>query len=275
MTNTSQPIGIFDSGVGGLTVFKEIRRALPEEDILYLGDTARVPYGIRSPETVRKYALANANFLVKQNVKLLIIACNTASAIAMSALHAMYDMPIIDVVRPGARSAAAVTKRRRVGIIGTEATIRSRAYEQELERIDSSIVVYQQSCPLFVPLAEEGWCEREDPIATMIANRYLAPLKETGIDTLVLGCTHYPILKDVIQHVVGHNIVLVDSAEEIARETVVVLERSGLRRRDTRQGSETFFVTDIPTRFQETGSRFLGHELNNVHLVDIIAERSS
>lgn len=271
MVDDARPIGIFDSGVGGLTVYREIRRALPQENILYLGDTARVPYGIRSPQTVLKYALANTNFLKQQNIKLLIIACNTASAVAMQALSKTYsDIPIVDVVQPGARRAAAVTRNRRIGVIGTEATIRSNAYEKAILDIDHAIKVFGRACPLFVPLAEEGWCSCDDPIATITARRYLDCFQETGIDTLVLGCTHYPILKDVIQATVGEKITLVDSAEETARETVAALEHSGLRRKDGGEGTDTFFVTDIPTRFIETGSRFLGRELKNINLVDIL-----
>jgi len=270
MLDAERPIGIFDSGVGGLTVFREIRRALPEEDILYLGDTARVPYGIRSAETVQKYALANTNFLRQQNIKLLVIACNTVSAVATHTLRETNHLPIIDVVQPGARHAAAVTKNRCVGIIGTEATIQSGAYEQALHAIDQNIVVHTRACPLFVPLAEEGWCAEDDPIAIMIAHRYLEPLKTTAIDTLVLGCTHYPLLKQVISTTIGTDIVLVDSAEETAREVVAVLDRCGLRRTSGHPGSEMFFVTDIPIKFVQTGSRFLGHEMKNVKLIDIM-----
>ena len=271
MSNDLRPIGIFDSGVGGLTVYREIRSALPQEDILYLGDTARVPYGIRSPQTVLKYATANTNFLKQQNIKLLIIACNTASAVAMQTLSKIYhDIPIIDVVQPGARRAAAVTRNRRIGVIGTEATIRSSAYEQAIQHIDHTIKVFGRACPLFVPLAEEGWYSCDDPIAMLTAQRYLAFFHGMNIDTLVLGCTHYPILKEVIQATLGEKIELVDSAEETARETVAVLEHFGLRRRNGTGGADTFFVTDVPTRFIETGSRFLGRELRNVHLVDIL-----
>ncbi len=166
---TQRPIGIFDSGVGGLTVFREIRKTLPGEDIIYLGDTARVPYGIRSPETVQKYAAANARFLAQQNIKLLVIACNTVSAVATNALSDAFPFPVIDVVRPGARRAAAATRNKRVGVIGTEATIRSRAYENELKRIDAGIAVFMRSCPLFVPLAEEGWYAADDPVVAAIA----------------------------------------------------------------------------------------------------------
>lgn len=269
MVDTQRPIGIFDSGVGGLTVFKEIRRTLPGEDIIYLGDTARVPYGIRSPETVLKYATANTNFLLRQQVKLLVIACNTASAVAAGTLSRTYAMPVVDVVAPGAQRAVQVTKNRRVGVIGTDATIRSGAYEQALMHIDSGISVHTRACPLFVPLVEEGWCAADDQIVALTVRRYLAGMKETGIDTLVLGCTHYPILKDAIQQELGPEITLVDSAEETARATAALLAKSGLRRGNV-SGSDTFFVTDTPDRFIEAGSRFLGMRLQNVHLIDIM-----
>jgi len=270
MTDAQRPIGIFDSGVGGLTVFREIRRALPDEDIIYLGDTARVPYGIRSPQTVLKYATANTNFLLRQQVKLLVIACNTASAVAARTLSLTYAMPVVDVVLPGAQRAAAVTKNRRVGVIGTDATVRSGAYEQALQRIDRDISVHTRSCPLFVPLVEEGWCAPDDPVVALTVRRYLAGLKDSGIDTLVLGCTHYPMLKDAIRREMGAGIALVDSAEETARATSAVLEQAGLRRAGGVRGTDTFFVTDIPNRFAETGGRFLGIALSNVTLIDIM-----
>ncbi len=265
-----QPIGIFDSGVGGLTVFKEIRRQLPGEDIIYLGDTARVPYGIRSPKTVLKYSIANTDFLRSQNIKLLVIACNTASAVATQSLRQTYNIPVIDVVGPGARGAAAVTKNNRVGIIGTEGTIRSGAYEKEIKRLNDGIAISTQSCPLFVPLAEEGWCERNDQVVLLTAQRYLRPLVANGIDTLVLGCTHYPLLKDAIQETVGEGITLIDSAEETAVEVTAALKSRAIMNRSGKNGSNTFYLTDIPHRFTETGRRFLGQEMHNVSVIDIL-----
>lgn len=267
---TGGPIGIFDSGVGGLTVLKEIRRKLPGENIIYLGDTARVPYGIRSPKTVLKYSIANTAFLRSQHVKLLVIACNTASAVATQSLREACDIPVIDVVGPGARRAAAVTTNHCVGIIGTEGTIRSGAYEKAIKKLDACIAIYTQSCPLFVPLAEEGWCEQDDQVVLLTAQRYLMPLIAQGIDTLVLGCTHYPLLKEAIQKTVGENIKLIDSAEETATEVVEVLKSRGIMNSSGNSGLNTFYLTDIPHRFTETGRRFLGYELENVSVIDIL-----
>jgi len=272
MTRTvaEQPIGIFDSGVGGLTVFKEIRRQLPAENIIYLGDTARVPYGIRSPKTVVKYSMANTDFLRSQNVKLLVIACNTASAVATQALREICDIPVIDVVVPGARRAVAATGNKCVGIIGTEGTIRSGAYEKAIKRLDERISIYTQACPLFVPLAEEGWCASEDQVVLLTAQRYLAPLTSCGIDTLVLGCTHYPILKAAIQKTVGETITLIDSAEETAAEVAAVLQSRKIINSSVNSGLNKFYLTDIPHRFTETGRLFLGQELENVSVIDIL-----
>ena len=187
----NQAIGIFDSGVGGLTVLKEIARLLPGENLIYLGDTARVPYGTKSPETVCRYALEAADFLVGLGVKMLVVACNTASAVALEALQAKYDIPVIGVIEPGARRAAGLTRVRKVGVVGTEGTIKSDAYARAIRSIDPGIDVVSAACPLFVPLAEEGWAEHE--IARIAAEEYVGPIR-AGIDTLVLGCTHYPLL---------------------------------------------------------------------------------
>ena len=186
-------IGIFDSGIGGLTVLGAIVAKLPEENIIYLGDTARVPYGIRSPETVTRYSFENTDFLLAQEIKMLVIACNTASAISLEAVKEEFPLPVIGVLDPGARAAAAATKTRKVGVIGTEATIGSGAYEKAIMQIAPDIKVHSMPCPLFVPLAEEGWTDND--VAHLVAEKYLAPLRGRGIDTLVLGCTHYPLLK--------------------------------------------------------------------------------
>ncbi|MEI6125333.1 MAG: glutamate racemase [Pseudomonadota bacterium] len=266
----NKPIGIFDSGVGGLTVFKEIRKKLPGENILYLGDTARVPYGIRSAQTVIKYSIANTDFLLKQSIKLLVIACNTASAVATDTLKSKYTIPIVDVVGPGARRAVAITKNKRIGIIGTEGTIRSTAYEKEIKRLQPDAVTFTQSCPLFVPLAEEGWCDKNDEVVLIIAERYLKRLKTCGIDTLVLGCTHYPLLKEAIQEVVGRHITLIDSAEETAHEVARMLTSGTILNTGEKTGLDLFCLTDIPHRFTETGKLFLGREVANVSVVDLM-----
>ncbi len=211
MERRDAPIGVFDSGVGGLTVVSALMRRLPRESILYLGDTARLPYGDKSPRTVRRYTRRNVDFLLARGVKAVVVACNTASALALEDLD--YPLPIWGVVEPGAAAAVAAT-RGRVGVIATESTIRSDAYGRAIRRLDSVIEVASKACPLFVPLVEEGWSD--DPISRQIAERYLTPLLETGIDTLVLGCTHYPLLKPVLQQVAGEGVRLVDSAETAA-----------------------------------------------------------
>jgi len=265
----NKAIGIFDSGVGGLTVLKEVRKKLAREKIIYLGDTARVPYGIRSAQTVLKYSVANTDFLLGQNIKLLIIACNTASAVATHDLRSKYSIPIVDVVGPGARRAVRVTRNRKIGIIGTEGTIRSGSYQQEVTRLDPRVETFTQACPLFVPLAEEGWCSRDDTVVMLVARRYLDNLRSCGIDTLVLGCTHYPLLKNVLQKVMGNSITLIDSAEETAREVVDVLTAKNMLNASKCNGKSLFYLTDIPHRFTETGKLFLGDELGDVTLIDI------
>ncbi|MCX5901764.1 MAG: glutamate racemase [Proteobacteria bacterium] len=269
-TAARKPIGIFDSGVGGLTVVKEICKKLPHENIIYLGDTARVPYGTRSAQTVQKYAIANTDFLLKQDIKLLVIACNTASAVATETLRDKYGLPIIDVVGHGARAAVAASRTKRIGIIGTDGTILSGAYQKEIKRREPASTIFTQACPLFVPLAEAGWCAQDDEVVLLTARRYLEPLVKSGIDTLVLGCTHYPILKDAIQAVMGPGIRLIDSAEETACDVMQMLGRLHIMNDTAGSGTGTFYVTDIPHRFAETGSRFLGRDLSDVSVVDIV-----
>ncbi len=262
-------IGIFDSGIGGLTVLKEVRKKLPGENIIYLGDTARVPYGIRSEKTVLKYSIITSEFLIKQNIKLLVIACNTASAVATKELHNRYTIPIIDVVNPGAECAVAVTKNKKVGIIGTIGTIHSGSYQNAIQTLNRDIETYAKPCPLFVPLAEEGWCDEQDEVVRAVGHRYLDELKQTDIDTLVLGCTHYPILKQAIQHVMGQSITLIDSAEQTATKVDRLLRELDLAREPHNNGTCTFYLTDVPKRFIEIGGRFLGEPLENVHVVDM------
>ena len=249
-------IGIFNSGIGGLTVLKEIVATLPKENIIYLGDTARVPYGIRSPETVTRYSFENTRFLLSQEIKLLVVACNTASAISLDAVKKEYPLPVIGVLEPGARAAVLATKTRRVAVIGTEATIASGAYEKAIRRIAPDVVVHSIPCPLFVPLAEEGWTEND--VALLVAGKYLSPLSGTGVDTLVLGCTHYPLLKAVIGKAVGPSIALIDSATETAKEVAEVLEKLKWRGEGQGEGKRRFFVTDAPSRFDKIGKGFLG-----------------
>jgi glutamate racemase len=260
-------VGIFDSGIGGLTVLKEIVRALPQEDTIYLGDTARVPYGTKSPATVVRYSGEIASFLVRQDVKLLVVACNTASAVALETLSRELPIPVVGVIEPGARKAASVTRSGRVGVIGTEATIASSAYTKAIKRIDPAIEVSTRACPLFVPLAEEGWTENE--VARLTARTYLQDLAAEGVDTLVLGCTHYPLLKKVIAEVMGDGVTLVDSAEETALTVAGILRDEKLLRPPSERGNHHYFVTDVPAGFIRVGNRFLGGRLGDVHQVNL------
>ena len=246
-------IGIFDSGIGGLTVLKEIVAKLPHENIIYLGDTARVPYGIRSPETVTRYSFENTQFLLSQEIKMLVVACNTASAISLEAVKKEFPLPVIGVLEPGARAAVASTKTRKVGVIGTEATIGSGAYEKAIKKLDPNVEVHSLACPLFVPLVEEGWTDND--VAALVAEKYLAPLRGTGIDTLVLGCTHYPLLKAVISGAVDPGITLIDSATETSREVAGVLDK--LKWHGQGEGNRKYYVTDTPARFEKIGKFFL------------------
>jgi glutamate racemase len=263
---SERAIGVFDSGVGGLTVFKEIAELLPGEELVYLGDTARVPYGAKSPSTVLRYALEAAAFLSDQRVKMLVVACNTASSVAITELEERFSLPVIGVIEPGARKAAVLTRNRRVGVIGTEGTVKSGAYTRAIQAIDPTIEVFPLPCPLFVPLVEEGWIDH--PVTHLAAREYLAPLLEERIDTLVLGCTHYPLLKATLSAILGAGVQLVDSAQETA-----VLVSNVLRQRDQCRRSQAapprIFVTDIPARFEKVGGAFLGAPLQGVRQVQI------
>jgi len=263
-------IGIFDSGVGGLTVLKEVLQALPQEDTIYLGDTARVPYGTKSPETVVRYSRQIARYLYSRDIKLLVVACNTASAVALAALQQEFDIPIVGVIEPGARAAAEATKTGKVGVIGTAGTVASSAYTKAIKRINPDIEVLSRACPLFVPLAEEGWVDNE--VARLTARIYLEDLKKHGVDTLVLGCTHYPILKEVIAEVMGPGVTLVDSAEQTALTVARILAEQGLLRPKEERGNHHYYVTDIPAGFIRVGNRFLGGELGDVYQVSLEQE---
>ena len=248
-------IGIFDSGVGGLTVVHAILEALPHEDLIYLGDTARYPYGTKSAETVTRYGIENVDFLAAREIKMLVVACNTASAVALPVLAARYPFPIVGVIEPGARAATTRTRSGKVGVIATDATIASGAYTRALRAARPDLELFTRPCPLLVPLAEEGWLD--GPVPRAVCETYLATLRRSGIDTLVLGCTHYPLLKPVIAEVMGDAVALVDSAEETAREVAALLRARGLARPDG-AGATSFFVTDVPDRFIRIGERFLG-----------------
>lgn len=264
--NKKRSIGIFDSGIGGLTVLHSIMRTLPGENTIYVGDTARVPYGTKSARAVTQYSLEIGNFLNNMQIKALVVACNTASAVALPKLKETFDIPVIDMIGPAARKAAKVSGNGKIGIIGTEGTIRSGAYEKTLKEIKENLTVTSSSCPLFVPLAEEGWVDND--IALMTAQRYLEVFKESQIDTLILGCTHYPLFKETIGKVMGRHITLVDSGEEAAHELRILLEErneAGKEEKSRRQ----YFVTDTPDRFLRLGKRFLGEEIGQVNHVDI------
>ena len=264
-----QPIGIFDSGIGGLTVLKEIVNALPAEDTIYLGDTARVPYGTKSVETVTRYSFENAKFLLKFNIKLLVVACNTASAYCLHQLKKELPIPVIGVIEPWARKAVEVTKTKRVGVIGTEGTIRSGAYFDAIKTIDPSIVVFTKACPMFVPLAEEGWTNNQ--MARLTAQAYLLKLKKEWVDVLILGCTHYPMLKGVIKEVMGEKVALIDSGHEMAADVGrCLMGKNILESISSGQGLHRFFVTDSPDRFKQVGSKFMDTNLDNVELVSVI-----
>ncbi|MEZ4601584.1 MAG: glutamate racemase [Syntrophotaleaceae bacterium] len=259
-------IGVFDSGIGGLTVLKEILRFLPGEELFYLGDTARVPYGTKSPATVLRYAVEAAGFLVRRQVKMLVVACNTASSVAISELEQRYCLPVMGVIEPGARRAASVTRSGKVGVIGTEGTIRSGAYTRAIQALDPDIRVFPSPCPLFVPLVEEGWVDHQ--VAHLVAREYLEPLKDQGIDTLVLGCTHYPLLKTTLRQVLGDEVMLIDSAEETAHLVAALLGKNGFLR-SAAPGHPRYFVTDDPGRFTKVGGAFVGSLLQDVELVNL------
>lgn len=269
MDTSDQPIGIFDSGIGGLTVMKELMLKLPEENLIYLGDTARVPYGIRSPETIIKYSIQNVNFLLKHRVKMVVIGCNTASAVATDQLNSKFKLPIINVVNPGAVSAVKNSRNNRIGIIGTRGTINSNAYVRAIQQILPEAVTFSLACPLFVSLAEEGLCDAADEIVSIITRKYMAFFNDKDIDTLVLGCTHYPLLIEAIQSVLGTDIRLICSAEETALEVKRHLLNNNLGNKNTGKANTSFYLTDLPNNFIETGKLFLGQELENVQLIDI------
>jgi glutamate racemase len=258
----NRPIGVFDSGVGGLTVVKELIKKLPFEDIVYYGDTARVPYGTKSRNTIIKFSLENSLFLLKQNVKLIVVACNTSSSVSLPALRRNFKVPVVDVIKPGAMSAVTLSRNKRIGIIATTATIKSNAYSRQIRRMDPSIKIFSQACPLLVPIVEEPLVK--DKIITDIIRDYLGNLKQKRIDTLVLGCTHYPILKNFISKVMGDKAALVDSALSTALYVKDLLCRQGALRKPQSKGRLRFFVSDEVENFRRIGERFLGTKINSI-----------
>jgi glutamate racemase len=297
----ARPLGIFDSGIGGLTVLHAVASRLPRERLIYLGDTARVPYGTKSAATVSRYAAQCASFLIDAGVKAVVVACNTASALAMETLHARLaprGVPVLGVIEPGAVEACRLSRNGRVGVIGTASTIRSSAYARAIRAMRPDFTVTGAACPLFVPLAEEGWTDSDDPVVRQVARRYLTPIVAQGVDTLILGCTHYPLLRPVIESVVTElraegvgrqvdpaaaPVVLVDSGTAVAQDLARLLAARGLAAAAAASPSSgaaspasgaasreaTYHVTDDPERFRDVGARFLGHAIEGPHLADL------
>jgi glutamate racemase len=264
-----RPIGVFDSGIGGLTVVKELTKLLPNEKIIYFGDTARVPYGNKSKETIIHYSLQIAYFLLKKKIKMLVIACNSASSVSLPTLRRHFHIPVIGVIEPGARTAVEKSVSKNIGVIGTLGTVSSNSYKKALKRIEHRVKVSQQACSLFVQLAEDGW--QNTKIAQGVSDEYLKNFKGKRIDTLILGCTHYPILKNTIQKSVGEKVKLIDSGIETAREVKKILEKKNLLNpsKKTERNHSIFYVSDFPHKFTEVSQRFLGKELRYVHKVKL------
>jgi glutamate racemase len=270
VSTTVSPIGVFDSGIGGLTVVRELIRQLPHERVIYFGDTARLPYGPKSPDTVRRYSREIAAYLTSQDVKAIVVACNTATAHALPELERGHHIPVIGVIEPGARAAVAATRRAELGVIGTAGTIGSGAYERAIRAIAPDVDIVARACPLFVPLVEEGWLNTE--ATRLIAREYLGPLQAASIDTLVLGCTHYPLLKPLIGRVLGPDVVLIDSAHETAAETARVLRERGLLSESTElhgRLTHRFIASDAADHFLRLGQRFLGSAIEHVETLTL------
>ncbi|HEY0543938.1 MAG TPA: glutamate racemase [Pyrinomonadaceae bacterium] len=270
------PIGIFDSGVGGLTVYRALHAALPLEHFVYLGDTARIPYGTKSLATVERYAVENSRFLDAHGIKLLVVACNTASALALPAIRKAVGVDVIGVIEPGAHAAIAASTKGRIGVIATEATVESKAYSQAIARLDKTAKVYEKACPLFVSFAEEGWADSDE--SRSVALKYLKEIKASEVDTLVMGCTHYPILRRVIQETVGAGVRLIDSGEAAALYVTTLLETKDLARRDGVKHTgerrlcddlDHFYVTDAAARFARVAERFLGSAPSVLEAVEV------
>jgi glutamate racemase len=260
--NRTNPIGVFDSGIGGLTVVRALKKILPNEDIIYLGDTARVPYGIKSPEAITRFAFEDTQFLINRKVKLVIVACHTVSSVCLSELKKSFPVPILGVIEPGARAALAATKNRRIGVIGTQATIMAGTYERVIRKIaQQDVEIVAKSTPLFVPLVEEGWLDND--VTLMVAKTYLKSFQVEGIDTLLLGCTHYPLLKGIIRKVLKR-VTLVDSSTATASEAKAILTELGLARPPSKTNKKPdyrFYLSDLTPNFTEIGKRFLGEPI--------------
>lgn len=266
-TNNQKPIGVFDSGIGGLTVVRALLEKLPNENIVYFGDTARVPYGSKSAQVVREYTQDDTDFLLSKNVKMIVVACNTVSAVALDVVQKKANLPVTGVIIPGAQAALQATKNKRIGVIGTIGTINSNAYKTELKRLNQSLNVFSKACPLFVPLVEEGWLDIK--ATELIASEYLFPLTTEKIDTLILGCTHYPLLKNVIAKTTKGMVTLIDSGEATAATVESILDEHNIRNTSKQTPNIQFFVSDAPEKFTAVGELFLGKKLGVVRRVNI------
>ena len=264
---SSSPIGVFDSGIGGLSVIKALTERLPSENYIYLGDTARVPYGTKTKSTITRFSFQNTEFLLDKGVKMVVIACNSASATALDALRESYDLPIIGVIEPGAQAAIAASKSGAIGVIGTEATINSGCYDREILRLRPGAKVVAKPCPLFVPLVEEGWLD--DPVTYQVAERYLSTVRDAGVDVLILGCTHYPLLAPLIGDVMGPDVTIVDSASSVSKAVEQLLKSRDLVDPRNEAGACRFYVTDLPAKVSEVGKMFLGIDDLTIELVQL------
>lgn len=261
------PIGVFDSGVGGLTVAREILRQYPNESIVYFGDTARVPYGSKSKDTIIRYSRQIVRFLQTKNVKAIVVACNTASAFALDTIEKEINLPVIGVVKPGAKVATETTLNKKVGIIGTEGTIKSELYTKYIKSIDETITVYGKACPLFVPLVEEGMLH--DSVTDEMAERYLSELKEEGIDSLILGCTHYPLLRRTVRKVMGEGVNLVNPAYETARSLGCLMEENKIKANEDNEAVYDFYVSDAAEKFKDFANSILPFDIKEIHQINI------
>lgn len=264
---SSKPVGVFDSGVGGLTVMAAIQKLLPDESLIYLGDTARVPYGNKSADTILRYTEECCAFLVKRDVKAIVVACNTASAHAFPYLQHQFHLPLLGVIEPGVKKALAASRNKHVGVIGTIATISSDVYAKALKHLEPQATITSLACPLFVPLVEENWLE--DEVTDTVAKRYLANLKGDGVDTVILGCTHYPLLAPIIAKILGEEVRLVDSAEATAQALKELLQKQGLLKKEKNKSVVQLYVTDLPGRFEVLAKRFLGGAVPTIKRVSL------
>lgn len=261
------PLGVFDSGIGGLTVARAVFERLPQESVVYFGDTARVPYGPKSPDTVRRYSAEILGYLLHRGVKAVVVACNTSTAHALEYLRTQATVPVVGVIEPGAQAAVAASRSGRIGVIGTAGTMASGAYERAIHALSPEATVVSQACPLFVPLVEEGWFQHA--ATELVAREYLAPIASRQVDTLVLGCTHYPLLKPLLHRVLGTSVRLIDSAEETAKALCEILERQGLATPAGAPPVHRFVVSDDEPHFRRVGARFLGEKLQDVEVVPL------